>query len=704
MDVQALSPGNVIDRYTVEAFIGSGGMATVVKVRHRQLGTTHALKVLSVASGPVRDRLVQEGRLQATLQHENVVKVTDLVTLANGSPGLIMEFVEGPNLDELLTERPPNLAQADHLAQGILRGVEEAHRHGLVHRDLKPANILLQPGHRTWVPKVADFGIAKVLAGDGNHSGHTRTGMTMGTPNYMAPEQARDAKNIGPTADIFALGAILYELLTHQRAFEGNDLLDTLNAVAQARYTPILERAPDAPRAMVQAIEAALQVDPSDRPQTVDELRLLWLGDRAPLTSPVVFDDVRPRTLPPMPVPTHTTLGQSRAAEGSASLHVTDPPVRTPGPGGSRIGVVALVAGLVFGLVVSAGFAAAVIAFGLGPFDRAPRTEPEAPGTPPTTASAGPEAEPAPAVDDDRPDGVDVAGPDPGGAVGLTADEPVVPMPIAADGPPVDPPTPASAEAPPTDEPPAHEAPPDEPPGDESPVDEPPMEEPPTEEPPTEALPRDELPGDEAPTTDPAPVVTIAPVPAPAPDGLDAVVEAVAAIEAKPAPPPVPKPEPGPPPLEGYLADVDPAVRKRGIKNLDYRTDRASRVLLGRMMRDDNDPSVRSFAWDTVADLIGKGDEHMDVLLDHAGWQLAHGEHNHAVQAAKLLRSRGSRPGLLAPGLQRDVSDIQLATLDAVEDLPPEDRITLRSEVERLRHSSSDRLRKRAESVLESMQ
>ncbi|MEN0061982.1 MAG: protein kinase [Myxococcota bacterium] len=651
MDLESLTPGIVIDRYVVESFIGAGGMATVLKVRHRQLGTAHAMKVLNIASGSVRDRLVQEGRLQAALQHENVVKVTDLVTLTGGAPGLIMEFVEGPNLDELLNDKVPTLAQADHLAQGILRGVEEAHRHGLVHRDLKPANILLQPAVETWVPKVADFGIAKVLAGDGDHTGHTRTGMTMGTPNYMAPEQARDAKNIGPTADIFALGAILYELLTNQRAFEGNDILDTLNRVAEADYVPIQERKPNCPPGMMRAIEAALQVEVQDRPQTVDELRAMWLDGRPPLTTPVPFEDVKPRVFPAGPVGNATisqSLLQTQAPQASGSILVPDP---TPLPMSRRtgLGVVALVAGVVVGLLLSVGALAALVALQFDNRDPRPLEAPGTEGLPPPSPVVG---EPSIEVPDPVP----------------STPEP----PTVADVPPVETPEPA----------------PQRPPEPE-PVADLPM-----------AIEPDPDPIETPTEPEPEPVAMITP------DELTAVV----------SPPPVPAPDPDPvptvqpagydpytAPLTGRLADTDPSKRRRGVKNLAYRGDEASRVLLGRVMRDDPDPGVRQFAWETIESLLQTDDPHLDLLQDHAGWQLANGEDNLAIKAVKVLHSRGSRPGLLVSGLRRRSVDIRIATLDAVSALPPEDRRSLRSEVELLTHVDNPRLRKKAVDVLSLM-
>jgi len=282
MDASALPPGTVVDRYTVEDVIGFGGMAIVWRVRHNDLGSTHALKVLQTRSPAVRDRLVQEGRLQAALRHPNLVAVTDLVVLEDGDPGLIMELVQGPSLRELLDESPLSLDQSDALASGILAGVAEAHRSGLVHRDLKPANILLEPSSGNYLPKVADFGIAKILADDGgNNAFRTRTGIGLGTPHYMAPEQIEEAKSVGPAADVFALGVILYEMVTHVRPFDGPTQLAVLNAVTIGEFEPAISVCPDLPPGVDEAIRAALQKAPADRPASVEELAERWFAGRA---------------------------------------------------------------------------------------------------------------------------------------------------------------------------------------------------------------------------------------------------------------------------------------------------------------------------------------------------------------------------------------------------------------------------------------
>jgi serine/threonine protein kinase len=154
-------------------------MAEVWRVVHVHLGTPHALKVLHQTTSEIRARLMEEGRIQARLQHPNLVRVTDVVELPSGI-GLVMDLVEGPSLRALMDRERLPLEQALALGADIINGVAYAHTAGLIHRDLKPDNILLVPRGEDWLPRVADFGLAKALNLEGPT--RTRTGMAMGAP------------------------------------------------------------------------------------------------------------------------------------------------------------------------------------------------------------------------------------------------------------------------------------------------------------------------------------------------------------------------------------------------------------------------------------------------------------------------------------------------------------------------------------------
>jgi hypothetical protein len=280
-----LAPSTVVDRYVIESVLGRGGMAIVYRARHNQLGTVHAIKVLTLPIASIRQRLLQEGRVQAALRHPNIVNVSDVIDVG-GSPGLVMELIEGPSLYDLLEREPLTVEQVDSLARGILEGLGEAHRQGLIHRDLKPANILCAVTPRGVVPKITDFGLAKVLGFGSDQPLATASGASMGTPQYMAPEQVRNAKNVDQRADIFAVGCILYEMLSGRRPFDGEDLLEIYTAIAGGQFTPIRDLAPTAPERMIKAIEAAMTVDRDKRVSDCDQLLAMWTGSEGVVAAP----------------------------------------------------------------------------------------------------------------------------------------------------------------------------------------------------------------------------------------------------------------------------------------------------------------------------------------------------------------------------------------------------------------------------------
>jgi len=253
--------GTALGVYRVEQHVGEGGAASVYKVRHDRLGSLHALKVLHIGGGRQRDRLLAEGQAQAALSHPNLVSVTDVVE-SDGRVALVMEFVEGVTLDVELHGRRLSAEEAELIFRGIVSGVAYAHAAGLVHRDLKPSNVLLRRIGDQIIPKVADFGLAKAL--EGRHS-HTRTGTYMGTPPYSAPEQIRDAKGVDQRADVWALGCILYELLTGVRAYPQPTVVDVYQAISDGTRPAVLEQDPTAPPHLAAIAESCLERDPEAR-------------------------------------------------------------------------------------------------------------------------------------------------------------------------------------------------------------------------------------------------------------------------------------------------------------------------------------------------------------------------------------------------------------------------------------------------------
>ncbi|MCB9779304.1 MAG: protein kinase [Alphaproteobacteria bacterium] len=279
-----------VDRYVVEASIGDGATARVYRVRHGLLGTRHALKVLRSRSPELRERLVQEGRIQAGLGHPNVVPVTDVLDV-HGHLGLLMDYVDGGALDDWLAKGRRPLDQALEVFRGILDGVSAAHRMGIVHRDLKPANVLLRTDDL--VPRVTDFGLARHLQQDDGRK--TRVGQIMGTPAYMAPEQVDSARDVTARADVFALGAILYELCCGQRAFVGDTVYQVLHKVGRGEFLPPAQHVPDLPVSVQQAILGCLVVDPERRLPSCEAVGALLAPSTARPAAPVP----RPATPPP---------------------------------------------------------------------------------------------------------------------------------------------------------------------------------------------------------------------------------------------------------------------------------------------------------------------------------------------------------------------------------------------------------------------
>ncbi len=256
-----LEAGMTVDRYEVESFIGDGGLSEVFRVTHRDLRSSHALKVLAVDLPNISARILAEGRVQAQLNHPNVVPVSDIVDV-RGRPGLVMEYVPGSSLRDWLRNNSPTLEETLVLFAGIVRGVRAAHRLGIIHRDLKPENILLAETEAGLVPKVMDFGLVKVLS---QEEGDTQTGMMMGTPQYMAPEQIRDASRVNERADLFSLGCILYGMTCGVPAFRGSDMVTILNKTAQGDYPDPATLRPDIPDHIAVVIRSLLSVDPEDR-------------------------------------------------------------------------------------------------------------------------------------------------------------------------------------------------------------------------------------------------------------------------------------------------------------------------------------------------------------------------------------------------------------------------------------------------------
>jgi serine/threonine protein kinase/tetratricopeptide (TPR) repeat protein len=230
--------------YEILGELGRGGMGVVYKARQIKLNRLVALKMVlsgAHASKTQLDRFFVEAEAVGQLVHPNIVQIHE-VGEHDGLPYFSLEYVDGGSLSEKLAKKPMSAKPAAELLVTLARAMGCAHSHGIIHRDLKPANVLLTSDG---VPKITDFGLAKRLESD---SSQTRSGTLMGTPSYMAPEQARgDTHNIGPLADVYALGVVLYECLTGRTPFVGTSIIDTLRQVQTLEPVPPSRLQPKVP-------------------------------------------------------------------------------------------------------------------------------------------------------------------------------------------------------------------------------------------------------------------------------------------------------------------------------------------------------------------------------------------------------------------------------------------------------------------------
>ena len=249
----------VVPGYEIVAVLGRGGMGVVYEARDVRAGVSVALKVLHAGAGPrERARFRVEAAVTTRLRHPNVVAVT-AAREHEGMAYLVMELVPGGGLDRRLAAGPLPPREAAELVRDVARAVQFAHDAGVVHRDLKPGNILLGPTG----PKVADFGLAKRL--DPDATALTRDGAVLGSPSYMAPEQAAGSAEIGPAADVYGLGAVLYECLTGRPPFRADTWEATLAQVLRGAPTPPALVNPAVPAALEAVCLRCLEKEPDRR-------------------------------------------------------------------------------------------------------------------------------------------------------------------------------------------------------------------------------------------------------------------------------------------------------------------------------------------------------------------------------------------------------------------------------------------------------
>ena len=313
-----LPPGSKLGDYEIRRPLGAGGMGEVYLAQDAKLGRSVAIKVLSgeVASDHARiRRFEQEARAASALSHPNVCVVHALGETADGHPFIAMEYIEGQTLRHLLQTQPPTLKAALDIAIQIAAGAGAAHAIGIVHRDLKPENVIVR---QDGLVKVLDFGLAKLAPGGLPNDEATRTlvqtdsGVVMGTYTYMAPEQAR-GQDVDARADIWALGVMLYELVSGRVPFTGHTPSDVMVAILDREPAPLDKLNPAIPHELQRIVAKALRKDRAQRYQTIADLRLDLEALRSELQAS--SQDAAPLAALTAPAPTPQPVRRESSAE-----------------------------------------------------------------------------------------------------------------------------------------------------------------------------------------------------------------------------------------------------------------------------------------------------------------------------------------------------------------------------------------------------
>jgi tetratricopeptide (TPR) repeat protein/tRNA A-37 threonylcarbamoyl transferase component Bud32 len=288
-------------RYQISRALGRGGMGVVHEALDTVLGRRVAVKFCRVDEAVAKQQLEFEARSASRLNHPNIAQVYDYGETSAGQPYIVMEYVDGRNLNELIAGRPLEIPEAVRVVAAVAEALREAHRHGVIHRDIKPANIRITSRNQV---KVLDFGLARVVAPATDQTqtiageAQSVAGQLKGTPPFMSPEQAR-GRPVDHRSDLFSLGTVFYQCLTGQRPFEGDSLVETLAQVIQRDPPPPSALNPECPPELDRVTLRLLAKDPERRYQSAEELledlpalsvqqmsRTLALGDTARAAGP----------------------------------------------------------------------------------------------------------------------------------------------------------------------------------------------------------------------------------------------------------------------------------------------------------------------------------------------------------------------------------------------------------------------------------
>ena len=291
-------PGKVVaERFEVERIAGSGGMGVVYQAHDRATGRAVALKVLLERDQGPTERFAHEIQLLSTLDHPHIVGYVSHGTTEEGSPYLVMPWLQGMDLQERLRAGPLSIAETLALARDVADALACLHGRGLVHRDLKPSNLFLPDGKVENVQMI-DLGVAR--ASVASHA-LTLSGVLIGTPGFIAPEQARGDREIAPAVDVFAFGCVLFECLTGRRLFTGSHLMSVLAKILLEDAPRTMELRPEVPPALDLLVHRMVSKDPEKRPRDGAELaarladleRIPALGVRSPSPPPSLTESER---------------------------------------------------------------------------------------------------------------------------------------------------------------------------------------------------------------------------------------------------------------------------------------------------------------------------------------------------------------------------------------------------------------------------
>jgi len=265
-----LSPGDLFaGKYRIEALLREGGMGAVYVAVNERLHKRVALKVISERLGTSAqhvERFTQEAIAASRVPHPGVVEIFD-ADIHQGAPWIAMELLEGESLGDRLRRGPIPVAEATEVARAMLDALAAVHAAGIVHRDLKPDNVFCCNDGRV---KLLDFGIAKLAVDE--ITGQTETGVALGTPFYLAPEQASSAKDVGPRADLYSVGVVLYEMVSGARPYEATGLGDLVRQMYTSGPVRLAQRAAHLPPALTSVVDRCLSVDPNARPASAREV------------------------------------------------------------------------------------------------------------------------------------------------------------------------------------------------------------------------------------------------------------------------------------------------------------------------------------------------------------------------------------------------------------------------------------------------